>query len=181
MAADSNQASVHPKSPQRWSLVDLGAAAAVLLAAGGVIWSPKLSGAVAKATGAMVPVTVTVDVRGVPVADPTALVEAARQEGKVAIVIRNQPHGTVKIASIDPLPRRLVSLQPDGRVVTAADPNQATFSTLDARLQLEGQGRKVGGGVVFGNQNIKVGAPVEIEGEGFRVNGSVTGIAIGRG
>jgi hypothetical protein len=176
MPADSSQ-----ESPRRWSLVDIGAALAMLLAGAGVIWSPKLSGAVAQATGALVPVTVTVDVRGIPVADPAALIEAARQEGKVAIVIRNQPHGTVKIASIDPLPRRLVSLQPDGRVVTAADPNQSTFSTLDARLRLEGQGRKAGGGVVFGNQNIKVGAPVEIEGEGFRVNGSVTGIAIGRG
>jgi hypothetical protein len=176
MAADSTQG-----SPRRWSLVDLGAAAAVLLAAGGVIWSPKLSGAVAQATGAMVPVTVTVDVRGVPVADPGALIDGAREEGQLSIVIRNQPHGTVKIASVDPLPRRLISLQPDGSVVTASDPNQATFSTLDARFQLVGQGRKVGGGVVFGNQNIKVGAPVEIEGEGFRVNGSVTGIAIGKG
>ncbi|MFM7286255.1 MAG: DUF4330 family protein, partial [Cyanobium sp.] len=74
MAAESTQA-----SQRRWSLVDLGAAAAVVLAAGGVIWSPKLSGAVAQATGAMVPVTVTVDVRGVPVADPAALIEAARQ------------------------------------------------------------------------------------------------------
>jgi hypothetical protein len=173
MAADSTQG-----SPRRWSLVDLGAAAAVLLAAGGVIWSPKLSGAVAQATGAMVPVTVTVDVRGVPVADPPALIEAARQEGQLAIVIRNQPHGTVKIASIDPMPRRLMALQPDGSVVTAPDPNQASFSTLDARFQLVGQGRRVGGGVVFGNQNIKVGAPVEIEGQGFRVNGSVTGIAV---
>jgi len=176
MAADSTQG-----SPRRWSLVDLGAAAAVLLAAGGVIWSPKLSGAVAQATGAMVPVTVTVDVRGVPVADPPALIEAARQEGQLAIVIRNQPHGTVKIASINPLPRRLIALQPDGSVVTAQDPNQASFSTLDARFQLVGQGRRVGGGVVFGNQNIKVGAPVEIEGEGFRVNGSVTGIDVERG
>jgi hypothetical protein len=176
MAADSTQG-----SPRRWSLVDLGAAAAVLLAAGGVIWSPKLSGAVAQATGAMVPVTVTVDVRGIPVADPPGLIEAARQEGQLAIVIRNQPHGTVKIASIDPLPRRLMALQPDGSVVTAPDPNQASFSTLDARFQLVGQGRRVGGGVVFGNQNIKVGAPVEIEGQGFRVNGSVTGIDVERG
>jgi hypothetical protein len=176
MAADSSQG-----SPRRWSLVDLGAAAAVLFAAGGVIWSPKLSGAVAQATGAMVPVEVSVDVRGVPVANPAALIEAARQEGQVAIVIRNQPHGSVKIASIDPLPRRLVALQPDGRVVTAPDPNQANFSTLDARFLLQAQGRRSGGGVVFGNQNIKVGAPVEIEGEGFRVGGSVTGIQIGRG
>ena len=53
-----------------WSLVDLGAAAAVLFAAVGVIWSPKLSGAIARATGNVVPVIVTVDVRGIPVANP---------------------------------------------------------------------------------------------------------------
>ena len=179
MAADSNQASVQPKSPQRWSLVDLGAAAAVLLAAGGVIWSPKLSGAVAKATGAMVPVTVTVDVRGVPVADPTALVEAARQEGKVAIVIRNQPHGTVKIERIIPLQRRLTILTPDGKLVSVPDPNQQTFSTFDGRYVLKGEGRRTGGGVVLGNTTLKIGAPVELEGSNYRFNGTVTNLRFG--
>ncbi len=176
MAAQSPQG-----ASRRWSLVDLAAGAAVLLAAGGVIWSPKLSGAVAQATGALVPVEVSVDVRGIPVADPNALIEAARQEGRLAIVIRNQPHGTVKVAGIQPLQRRLVAVQPDGSVVTARDPNQNDFTTLDARFLLEGQGRRVGGGVVFGNQNLKVGAPVEIEGNGFRVTGTVTGIAVDRG
>ena len=37
---------------RRFGLVDAGAALAVVLAAAGVIWSPKLSGAIAKATGA---------------------------------------------------------------------------------------------------------------------------------
>jgi len=96
-------------------------------------------------------------------------------------VIRNQPHGTVRITSIEPLQRRLAAVQPDGRVVTAPDPNKEFFSTLDARFQLEGQGRKVDGGIVFGNQNLKVGAPVEIEGAGFRVGGSVTGIQLMKG
>ncbi|MCS5705273.1 DUF4330 domain-containing protein [Synechococcus sp. FGCU-3] len=162
-----------------WSLVDLGAAAAVLLAAGGVIWSPKLSGTIAKATGSMVPVTVMVDVRGIPAADPAALVAGAREDGKVAIVIRNQPHGSVGIKEVLPLQRRLVAVQPNGTVVTAADPNQQIFSTLDARFVLSGQGRKTGGGVVFGNQNLKVGAPVELEGQNFRVNGTVTGLQVG--
>lgn len=162
-----------------WSLVDLGAAAAVLLAAGGVIWSPKLSGTIAKATGSMVPVTVMVDVRGIPAADPAALIAGAREEGKVAIVIRNQPHGSVGIKEVLPLQRRLVAVQPNGKVVTAADPNQQIFSTLDARFVLSGQGRKTGGGVVFGNQNLKVGAPVELEGQNFRVNGTVTGLKVG--
>ena len=49
------------ESSRRFSLVDAGAAVAVVLAAAGVIWSPKLSGAVARATGGLVPVTVMVD------------------------------------------------------------------------------------------------------------------------
>ena len=62
MAANSDLPSA--PSGRSWSLVDAAAAAAVVLAAVGVIWSPKLSGALAKATGALTPVTVFVDVRG---------------------------------------------------------------------------------------------------------------------
>lgn len=163
-----------PSSGRRWSPVDLAAAAAVLLAALGVIWGPKLSGAVATATGALQPVIVSVDVRGVPAADPADLIRSAQQEGKVAIVIRNQPHGSVKIRSIESLERRLTILTPDGRLVSAPDPNQKTFGTFDARFVLQGEGRRSAGGVVFGNQTIKVGAPVELEGERFRFNGTVT-------
>ncbi len=163
----------------RWSFVDIGAAVAVVLAVGGVIWSPKLSGAVDRATGALQPVTVMVDVRGVPTADPAGLVASARKDGEVSIVIRNQPHGTVKLKDLQPMQRRLVAVQPDGRVVTAVDPNQAVFGSLDARFVLEGQGRKTGGGVVFGNQNLKIGAPVELEGTDYRIGGTVSGLRIG--
>jgi hypothetical protein len=163
----------------RWGLVDIGAGVAVLLAIGGVIWSPKLSGAVATATGAMQPVTVMVDVRGVPSADPEGLIASARDEGKVSIVIRNQPHGTVTVRDVQRLQRKLVAVQPNGSVVTAEDPNQALVGSLDARFVLEGQGRKTGGGVVFGNQNLKIGAPVELEGGNYRINGSVSGLRLG--
>ncbi|MEO1003695.1 MAG: DUF4330 domain-containing protein [Cyanobacteria bacterium J06638_7] len=166
-----------PPSRLRFGLVDVAAIAAVLLAAAGVVWSPKLSGAVAQATGAMVPVTVAVDVRGIPVADPEGLIAAAQRQGRVAIVIRNQPHGSVTVEEIIPLRRQLVALQPDGSVVTAPDPRDA-FTNLDARFVLQGQGRRGEGGVVFGNQSIKVGAPVEIEGDTFRVSGTVTDIQL---
>ena len=176
MAPESNPA---PAGQRRsWSLVDLGAALAVVLAAGGVIWSPKLSTSIAKATGALIPVIVSVDVRGIPVANPAALIKQARETGKVAIVIRNQPHGTVAIQRVIPLPRLLSAVQPDGRVVTAVDPNQKYLSSLDARFVLQGQGRKSGGGVVFGNQNIKIGTPVEIEGSNFRITGTVTDLNV---
>jgi len=162
-----------------WSLVDAGAAAAVLLAAVGVIWSPKLSSTVARATGGLQPVTVLVDVRGIPVADPPSLLASARQAGKLSIVIRNQPHGSVELKDVVALQRRLTAVQPDGRVVTASDPNQQNLPTLDARFVLMGQGRKTGGGVVFGNQNLKIGAPIELEGESFRIQGNVTGLKVG--
>jgi hypothetical protein len=165
---------------RRWSLIDIGAAAALLLAAAGVIWSPKLSTAVAKATGSLQTVTVLVDVRGVPAADPAALLASAERAGKVAIVIRNQPHGSVELKRVMPLQRRLAAVQPNGSVVTAPDPNQQVFGSIDARFVLVGQGRRTGGGVVFGNQNLKIGAPVELEGDNFRVLGSVTGLEVTR-
>jgi hypothetical protein len=167
------------ESSRRFSLVDAGAAAAVVLAAAGVIWSPKLSGAVARATGGLVPVTVMVDVRGLPVADPASVISAARKAGKVAIVIRNQPHGSVPVEQVIPLQRRLAAVMPDGKVVSAPDPNQNQFPSLDARFVLRGEGRKGADGVVFGNQNLKIGAPIELEGSDFRINGSVTGLKVG--
>ena len=166
-------------SSRRFSLVDAGAAAAVLLAAAWIVWSPKLSGTVARATGGLVPVTVMVDVRGVPVANPASVVNAARDAGKVAIVIRNQPHGSVPVEQVIPLQRRLSAVLPDGRVVSAVDPNQDQFPSLDVRFVLKGEGRKGADGVVFGNQNLKIGAPVELEGSNFRVTGSVTGLQVG--
>lgn len=167
------------QSARRFGLVDAGAALAVLMAAGGVIWSPKLSGTLARATGAMQPVTVLVDVRGIPAADPAGLIRAAREGGKVSIVIRNQPHGSVRVSEVQALPRRISTLSPDGKVVSAPDPNQQVFSTLDARFVLQGEGRKGADGVVFGNQNLKIGAPIELEGASFRVTGSVTGLKLG--
>ena len=176
-------ASAPPTGPgpkRRFGLVDGAAALAVLMAAAGVIWSPKLSGAIARATGGLQPVTVTVDVRGVPSADPKTLLRSAEEQGKVSLVIRNQPHGSVRVSRVLPLERRLSILTPDGRLVTAPDPNQKVFSTFDGRFLLVGEGVVAdGGGVVFGNQTLKIGAPVELEGNNYRFNGTVTDLKIG--
>ena len=72
-------------------------------------------------------------------------------------------------------------LTPDGKLVSTPDPNQKTFGSFDARFVLEGEGRKGADGVVFGNQNLKVGAPIELEGSSFRVSGTVTGLRLGAG
>lgn len=162
-----------------FGLVDIGAAVAVVLAVVGVIWSPKLSGAVAKATGALKPITVTVDVRGIPAADPASLIAGTRQKGSLNIVIRNQPHGSVTVKDVTPLPRRISTITPAGQVITVDDPNQKVFSTLDARFLLEGQGQLTKEGVEFGGQGIKVGTPIELDDSQFRVSGTVTSLKVG--
>jgi len=80
---------------------------------------------------------------------------------------------------IEPLERRLTILTPDGKLVSAADPNQKTFGTFDGRFVLVGQGRQAEGGIVFGNQTIKIGAPMELEGSNYRVSGTVTNLQLG--
>ena len=71
----------------RFSWVDLGAAVAVLGAAAGVVWSPKLTGAVAKATGALQPVQFSVDIKHTPAADPEALMQRIQERGRTSLVI----------------------------------------------------------------------------------------------
>jgi hypothetical protein len=85
----------------------------------------------------------------------------------------------VRIVRIIPLQRRLSILTPDGRIVSAPDPNQKTFSTFDGRYVLSGEGRKAEGGVVLGNATLKIGAPVELEGSNYRFNGTVTDLNLG--
>ena len=163
---------------RRLSLVDLGAAAAVGLAAAGIIWSPKLSGTVARATGAMQTVEVTIDVKHVPAAEPQALVDQMQKEGRTSLVIRNQPHGSVKVNSVRLLTRQVALMNPQGTVTVVPDPNNGDFSTFDARITIEGEGQLRGGGVVLGNQALKLGSAVELEGPLYRVKGTVSGIAV---
>ena len=79
------------------SVVDTAAVLVVVAAVGGVLWSPKLSNTVAKATGALKPVEVMVDVRNTSAADPDGLVREALAAGRTTLVIRNQPAGSAEL------------------------------------------------------------------------------------
>ncbi len=155
------------------SALDATAGLIALLAIGGVIWSPKLTNAVAKANGSVKPVQVMVDVRRVSAANPEAVIQEALASGKTSIIIRNQPAGSVKLIRVDDINRVLVAVQPDGSVVTAADPNRATVGSLNARFVLEGDATVSKSGVVLAGTKLKVGTPVELEGTRYRLNGSV--------
>ena len=156
------------------SPIDAVAAVVALAALGGVIWSPKLSNAVAKATGAVQPVQVSVDVRHLVSADPEELLNAAREEAALNIVIRNQPAGRVTLVSVDDVTNPLVAVQPDGSIVVADAPSTAL--PRHARFVIEASAEIKPSGVVIGGTKLKVGVPVELEGRLYRLNGVVSGV-----
>ena len=160
------------------SVVDAAAVLVVVAAAGGVLWSPKLSNTVALATGALKPVEVMVDVRNTSAADPDALVREALDAGRTTLVIRNQPAGTAELVRVDDIRRRLTAVQPDGLVVVADDPNKYFYGMLNARFVLKGDATVSPSGVVMAGTKLKVGTPVELEGRTYRVNGTVSGVTI---
>ena len=158
------------------TVLDGLAVAATAAAIAGVVWSPKLTNAVARATGSVKPVEVSVDVRHLQVVDSEAFLEGIREEGAVSIVIRNQPAGRVALLSVDDISRPLTQLLPDGTVLEAEDTSPARG--LHARFRLKADAETGPSGVVFGGTKLKVGSPVELEGRLYRVNGFVSGVAL---
>ena len=156
------------------SPIDAMAGVVALAALAGVIWSPKLSNAVAKATGAVKPVQVSVDVHRLYSADPEQLLNAAREEAALNIVIRNQPAGRVTLVSVDDLTKPLTAVQPDGSVVIADAPSSVL--PRHARFVMEANAEIKPSGVVIGGTKLKVGVPVELEGRLYRLNGVVSGV-----
>ena len=160
------------------SIIDVAAAGVALVAIGGVLWSPKLSNTVARATGAIKPVEVSVDVRNTSAADPDQLIAQALKSGRTSLVIRNQPAGSVRLIRVDDIRRQLASVLPDGSVVTADDPNRTIQGMLDARFVLRGDATVTSSGVVMAGTKLKVGIPVELEGRFYRLNGIVSGVSL---
>ena len=122
------------------SVIDAAAAVVALVAVGGVLWSPKLSNTVARATGAIKPVEVTVDVRNTSAADPDQFIAEALQSGRTSLVIRNQPAGSVQLIRVDDIRRQLASVLPDGSVVMAG-----TKLKVGIPVELEGRFYRVNG------------------------------------
>ena len=156
------------------SPIDAVAGVVALAALAGVVWSPKLSNAVARATGAVKPVQVSVDVVRLYSADPEQLLNSVREEAALNIVIRNQPAGRVTLVSVDDLTNPLTAVQTDGSVVIADAPGTAL--PRHARFVIEAQAAIKPSGVVIGGTKLKVGVPVELEGRLYRLKGVVSGV-----
>ena len=156
--------------------MDGAAAAVAFLALVGVVWSPKLNQAIAKASGAMQPVGVSVDVRQLQLAQPELLLQSIRDEGGVNIVIRNQPAGRVQLLDVVNVTQPLMAMQPDGRIVEAEIANES--QGLNLRFLLKADAEADASGVVFGGTKLKIGVPVDVQGRLYSFRGVVSGITL---
>ena len=160
------------------SILDLGAACVILLAIIGIFFFPGTSGSIAQLSTGTKPVEVDVLVRGLSVRNPQELLNEFEQE-KANIIIRNQPAGQVDITSTEELPRTIAVPQPDGSVKALPDPRPEVVLSTDMIMTIEGNGQVTDSGAVLGNQKVKVGSVIELDGSNYNFKGSVIDVRLG--
>lgn len=160
------------------NLLDLGAALVILLVLFGIFFYPGTSGSVAQVNDVTKPVEVDLIVRGLNVRDPEQLFDNGfKKGGKTNVIIRNQPHGSLDIKSVQQLPRTMLVPQPDGTLKEFTDPRANQFST-DILLTLGGNATIRPDGPVVGNSKLKIGNPIELEGFNYNFNATVIDVRI---
>ncbi|PSO53895.1 MAG: pyruvate/2-oxoglutarate dehydrogenase complex,dihydrolipoamide dehydrogenase (E3) component [Cyanobacteria bacterium QH_8_48_120] len=159
------------------SILDLGAALVILLAIIGIFFFPGTSGSVAQVSGKK-PIEVDIIVQGLRVSEPDALMGKFRQEKKTNIIIRNQPYGQVEIKSVQPLPNVIAVPQPNGSIETRPDPTPVSKYSTSMLLTMGGKAQITESGPVLGNNKIKIGTPIELEGFNYNFNASVVDVRI---
>ncbi|QIZ69970.1 DUF4330 domain-containing protein [Oxynema aestuarii] len=160
------------------SVLDLGAALVIVFVIIGIFFFPGQTGSVAQVGVTTKPVEVDLIVRGLSVRDPQALLEEFREKGKTNIIIRNQPHGAVDVKSIELLTKTLAIPQPDGSVKALPDPRQEESFSSNLMITLGGRAQITENGPVLGNNKLKIGTPVELEGLTYNFNASVIDVRI---
>ncbi|UBF24227.1 DUF4330 domain-containing protein [Kovacikia minuta CCNUW1] len=138
------------------NILDVGAALVILLVIVGVLL-PSTTG-IAKVGSTVKPVEVDVIVRSV-VAPNTF-----KEGDKTSLIVRNQKYGEVNIKSVKEVPRNVPVPQPDGSVKPLPDPRPEAGLTKDYLLTLTGNARMTEDGPVLGNNKIKAGTKIELEG-----------------
>jgi hypothetical protein len=159
------------------SILDFGAALVILLVLVGLLFFPGTSGSSIAQVSGTKPIEVDALVRGLSVRNPGDIVEQFKKAKKTSIIIRNQPYGEVDIKDVKQLPRLLSVPQPDGSVKALEDPRPDAFSS-DMLLTLSGQAQITNNGPVLGNNKIKIGTPLELEGYNYNFNASVIDVRI---
>jgi Domain of unknown function (DUF4330) len=156
------------------SVLDIGAGLIILMAIAGLLFGNSA----AQVSGTFKPIEVDVIVRGLTARNPQELVKALADQKKTKIIIRNQPYGEVDVLKVINLPRTVAVPQPDGGVKPFPDPRPELQYTVDMMITLGGDAQITDDGPVLGNNKIKVGTPMELEGLTYRFSSPVVGVRI---
>ena len=160
------------------SLLDLGALAVIFMVIVGIFIVPGTSGnkTIAQIANTK-PVELEAIVRGLSIRDPQILIDEIDKTQKVNLIIRNQPYGQIDVKSVEQMPRNVVVPLPDGTATFVPDPRDNTFNA-DLKLILAGKAQITKDGAVLGNNKIKIGTPIQLEGFNFDFNASLIDIRI---
>ncbi len=161
------------------SLLDIGAALVILMVLVGIFIFPGTGGSVAQVGGGNTkPVEVDVMVRGLTVSDPEGLFQTLQESETTNVIIRNQPHGEVRIIDVQKLPRSQAVPQPDGTVKSFPDPRPELNYTIDLLITLADDALMTDNGPVVGNSPVKIGTQIQIEGDLYSFYTSTVGVRI---
>jgi hypothetical protein len=161
------------------SLLDIGAALIILMVLVGIFIFPGTGGSVAQVGGGNTqPVEVDVMVRGLTVSDPDDLFQTLQDSETTNVIIRNQPHGEVRIKEVQRLPRSQAVPQPDGTVKSFPDPRPELNYTIDMLITLADDALITENGPVVGNSPVKIGTQIQIEGDLYSFYTSTVGVRI---
>jgi len=160
----------------RINVLDLGALLVILLVFLGIFFFPGTSGSLAQIKNTK-PIEVDVLVRGLSVRTPQDILSQLTNGKKLNVIIRNQPYGEVDVKSVTQLPRTIIVPQPNGSAKEVADPRVNTFS-MDMLLTLVGKAQITSNGAVLGNNKVKIGTPIELEGFNYDFNGTIIDVRI---
>jgi len=158
------------------NILDLGALLVMLLVVIGIFFFPGTSGSLAQVKNTK-PIEVDVLVRGLSVRSPEVILNELKSGKKLNVIIRNQPYGEVEVKSVKQLPRTIVVPQPNGSAKEVADPRINTFS-IDMLLTLIGKAQITANGAVLGNNKVKIGTPLELEGFNYDFNATIIDVRI---
>jgi Domain of unknown function (DUF4330) len=142
------------------SILDVGAALVILLVLVGIFIFPGATGGIAQVGAVTKPVEVEVVIR-VASQNVSNLLKPGE---KTSVIIRNQPYGEVKIKSVKELPDSVTIPLDNGTVKYAPDPRPEAAISKNLVVVLEGNAQITKNGPVLGNNKIKIGTPIELEG-----------------
>ncbi len=160
------------------SVLDIGAALIILLVVVGIFFFPGTTGSVAQVGVSEKPVEVDIIVRGLSVRDPQALMKEWDKTKKTSIIIRNQPYGEIGIKSVQMLDKLLAVPQPSGSVKALPDPRVEENYSTNFLITLAGQAKITKNGPVLGNEKLKIGTNLELEGFSYNFKSSVIDVRV---